>query len=62
MRTMLRVLVVLWMILACVGCIYSRKVGTGTNTGAGSGDRGGPWTHGEPAGGGGSPALTDRDR
>jgi hypothetical protein len=60
MRTLLRVLVVLLMVLACVGCIYSKKGRTGTNIGTGSADRGGPWTQGES--GGGSPALTDPDR
>ena len=58
MQTVMRLIAVL-LVLACVGCVYSRKGKPGTNIGAGSGDQGGPWTQGES---GGSPALIDRER
>ena len=59
MQTVMRLIAVMLVVLACVGCIYGRKRKPGTNIGTGSADHGGPWTQGESGGG---PALTDRDR
>ncbi len=59
MRNVMRGVVLVLMVIALVGCIYSRNGKPGTNIGQGSGDQGGPWTQGES---GGSPALTERDR
>jgi hypothetical protein len=61
MRALLRLILVLLVVLAGIGCVYGSKRRTGTNLP--TGDPGGPWTQGEQTGGGGGgPAALTGDR